>query len=145
MAAPTILEGYKAAAYYDSNGSGSYVAIGAVNSEALARIAAVAEAKVRDNSSIFTKPTMTRRMTSEDATLTLEGYYDKTFYDALNALFAAGTARNWRFDILGGNRVQASFLMTALDLNGNALDDSFISMTMTLVLASGAVTVGDQS
>ena len=145
MAAPTLKEGYKVALYYDSNGSGSFTFIGAINSTNVERTASIAEAWVRDNSSAFAAPTRIRRKTAQDLKISGSGYYDKTFYDALNTLYAAGTVRTWRADISGGNRISGSMLISSLNMSGDAVGDGFAEMTIELTLSDSTETVGDQS
>jgi len=145
MAVPTIKEGYKVALYYDSNGSGSFTFIGAINTISVKRTADIAEAKVRDNSSAFAAPTRFRRKVGQDSQISGSGYYDKTFYDALNALFAAGTVRTWRADVQGGNRISGSYLISDMTLSADATADGFADMSIELTLSDSTDSVGDQS
>ncbi len=146
MAIPAILEAYKFALYYDSNGAGSWSFIGAINEIEANLTNDIAEVKVRDNATPFGIPGRYRRKTAEDLVISGSGHYDYTFFTALNTLRAAGTVRTWRVDISGGSRISAACIIREMTLqNQDALTEAFGSMSIELALAEGAITHGAQS
>lgn len=145
MATIVPIEGYKAAFWLDAAGNGTFAAMGAVNSEELERVAAMAEAWARDPSDIYVRPKRIRKMTSEDLSANFDGYYNKALFDTLNGLFQAGTSRDVRFDILSGSRISANMMFSNLRLGFDAIGDGWGSMSGTMVLAGGSITISDQS
>lgn len=142
MATPNILEAFNTALWMADSGGTNFTVIGAINQITHDQPAEVAEAKVRDNASPYAPPTMFRRVTSLDSQISGEGYYDKTQYESLQAVFAARAVRQWRVAVNGAKTEQGAYIISKLSTNNNdATSTSFGSMSIELTLANGSVSI----
>lgn len=140
MALPVTKAGYEIMLELQRVGSpATYDFVCGINSTELNLETELIEANVRDCATPATPPVRVTKPGPKSASVSGSGQYANEFEDELWAVYNGGVTRNWRIKIVGGPMYTAAFVMTSLQIAGNAEDQSLATVTIALT-ASGDVT-----
>jgi predicted secreted protein len=133
MAQPSTRAGYQVALYLGSDAASPvYAFVCGLDNVEINNERGVIERAIRDCSTPFAAPSMKRTPGLKMASISGSGLLATEYINDLNTAFAAGASRYWRVSVENGPAWTGKFVMSALNITGQADGQAYAEISISL-------------